>query len=85
MATASSAPATTAAKTPSTPSAATAAGPAPRARRTPASSAAAWSCRETDWAPMIIAARKAMIPNTPSAIASGLIARWASASIAAVL
>ncbi len=84
MATASSAPATTAARIPSTPSAVAAAGPAPSARRISASSPAARSCREMDWAPMISAASAAMIPNTPSAMASGRIALCASASIAGV-
>lgn len=70
---------------PGSPSAEVVAGPAPSARSTSASPAPARSWRETDWVPMITVARPAMSPNTPSAMASGRIARCASASMAEVM
>ena len=69
---------------PGSPSAMIIAGPAPSARSAPASSASARSCREMDWVPMISAASPAISPNTPRAMASGRIERWASASMAEV-
>ena len=61
------------------------AGPAPSARSTPVSSAAARSCRLIDWMPMISAASPAITANTAKAMASGRIARCASASMAEVM